>query len=136
MSIVSGPARQKVFLANLGKEVKVNFISLADDQWMKDEYDEDELKNWYEHSDIILGFFWHLVDDDSKQLITDKEFFELEGFEKKKVEFTCPVKKLEYIVQGDKEFDAIFQALIQTRKNSSRAVEEDDQKKSQETVST
>lgn len=112
--------REKVLLSKLGKEVFINPISIEDDEWMKEQFDQQALIDAFTkvNVDIIFALFWRLMDNDAKRLISRSVCIEWDGMVEKTIEIHDPVVKLKKIVAGAKEIMAIMTAIINTRKNS------------------
>ena len=53
-------SREKVYLAKLGKEVFLNPISIADDEWISEQWDTEALSKAFTQVDVsvIFGIFW------------------------------------------------------------------------------
>lgn len=112
--------REKVLLSRLGKEVHLNPISIEDDEWMSESFDQQELIEAFTkvNVDIIFAVFWRLLDVEAKRLISKATVVEWDGLVEKQVEVLDPIVKLKKIVAGAKEIMQIMTAIINTRKNS------------------
>lgn len=114
-------ARTQVVLKNIPKPLILNFMTLEDEQWVRDRFPAgflEELQNG--NIDALLGLFWRLLDNDSKRLIRDLKIVKWEGLNEIAVDFEDPSEKLKAIVGGgkDEEMTAIVNAIFETKDKS------------------
>jgi hypothetical protein len=127
------PQRESVYIAKLGKELRLNFITLADDAWIEENWTDQELtdglttKNF--NSEMLLALFWRALDDDGKKLVADAKLVKWEGLKSEVLEINDPVEKLKHLVSGSDELMAIGNAWINTRTKSNAEVIEIKKKK-------
>lgn len=112
--------REKVYLAKLGKEVFLNPISIADDEWISEQWDTDALQKAFTQVDVsvIFGIFWRLLDDEAKRLVSKVRLTRWEGTEESELVLPDPVEKLKHIISGAKEIVEIMKAIVETRRKS------------------
>lgn len=117
-------SREKVYLAKLGKEVFLNPISIADDEWISEQWDTEALSKAFTQVDVsvIFGIFWRLLDDDAKRLIVKVKLTQWEGTEEAELVLADPVEKLKHIISGAKEIVEIMKAIVETRRKSNPEV--------------
>lgn len=127
------PVKEKVFIAQLQREVTLNFITLRDDEWMSDKYGTEKLKTAFHGEsldlDVILGVFFRVLVKEDKELILKVKIQEEVDMEVRDIVFDCPVKKLRAIISGQKEITDIIVALTNTRIKSNPAIVEHLKKK-------
>lgn len=127
------PVKEKVFIAQLQREVTLNFITLRDDEWMSDKYGSEKLGTAFTGAgldiDVILGIFFRVLTKEDKESILKVKIVEEVDCELKEVSFTDPAQKMRAIVSGQKEITDIIMALTQTRMKSNPALVEDIKKK-------
>lgn len=133
------PTKEKVYLAQMQREVTLNFITMRDDEWMANKYGVEKLTTAFVGEtldiDVIFGIFFRvLTKEDKEAIIKIKVYEDADGDEMslKEVEFTDPVSKLKAIISGQKEITDIIIALTQTRMKSNPAVVEQLKKKALE----
>jgi len=115
------PKKPIVFLSNLQKEIKLNFITIADEEWMQEAFKAKTLEETIRGGEVkaFLSLFWRLMDDESKREIVNTKTVKFEGLEEIEIKFTDPVEKLSHIVAtNDSEIMAIFVAIAECRKLS------------------
>lgn len=136
MSITKQKPKEKVYLAVLGKEVTLNYITLADDDWLEASFGPSTIQQAFETVDmkIILQILWRLLDSDSKRLIREKKLTSWDDFEEIEINFSSPSEKLFHIVQGAEEVAAVMTAIYKTRVNSMPEARPDLEKKTQALV--
>lgn len=112
--------REKVHLARLGREVFLNPISIADDEWMGEQWDTATMQDAFTNVnvDILFAIFWRLLDDEGKRLVAKATIIEWDGLKEKQLEIEDPVLKLKKIVAGGKEILEIMKAIFETRRKS------------------
>lgn len=113
--------REKVHLSRLGKDVFVNPISIADDEWMGEQWDPATLQAAFTdvNVDILFAIFWRILDDEGKRLIAKASIVNWDGLREVPVEPTDdPVQKLKQVVSGGKEIIEIMTAIYETRRKS------------------
>lgn len=133
--------REKIRISSLKRDVFMNFITLADEAWMGDNWTVEEMGSYMEvntlNSDFLLAMLWRLMDDESKQAVANVEIFQWDGVTSKtKMEFTSPVAKLKHIVSGAVEIFDIYKALLMTRVKSMPEPRKNEEKKSPEEKSS
>ncbi len=128
MTTQAKPIKEKVFLAQLQREVVMNFITLRDDEWMLEKFGEEKLSTAFTGTsfdlDCVLAIFWRVLSKEDKESILKVKVVEEVGMELKEIQFDEPVKKLRAIIAGQKEITDIMQALVSTRIKSNPAVVE------------
>jgi len=133
MNAQKRPTKEKVFLAQMQREVTLNFITLRDDEWMSDKYGSEKLNTAFTGSgldiDVVLGIFFRVLSTEDKEAILKVRIVEENDMIIKEVVFDDPVKKLKSIISGQKEITDIIMALTQTRIKSNPAIVEDLKKK-------
>jgi hypothetical protein len=129
------PQRARVYLSKLDRDLVLNFITLADDKFIFDQWGgkADELFRRVD-IDMVLGLFWRLLDGESKAVVASTviEDWTLESVEPKQIEVKSPVEKLKYIVAGQRELFVIWSAILETRRKSDPELTENDLKKKTE----
>lgn len=129
--MLTRPARPSVFLKNLNKQIFVNFITVSDEEWIQEQYPNDQIiediKNGKPES--MLDLFWRLLDNDAKRLIKDAKIVKWDGFDEKEIEFDSPVEKLKNVISGADEVTAIINAVFRSNELS-QPLKEETQKKS------
>lgn len=112
--------REKVYLSKLEKEVFLNPISIADDEWMTEKWDKETLGNAFRdvNVDILFEIFWRILDVEGKRLIAKAQIIEYVGMKETVLEIDEPVEKLKKIVAGGKEIMSIMMAIYETRVKS------------------
>jgi hypothetical protein len=122
------PTREKVYLAQLQRDVTMNFITLRDDEWMLDKFGREKLQTAFAGEtldlDCILALFFRVLVKEDKENILKVKIFDDSEMELKEVVFDDPVKKLRAIISGQKEITDIIVALTQTRIKSNPYVVE------------
>lgn len=129
------PKRESVYIARLEKELRLNFITLADDEWIADRFSDEEIhaaftKPDHENAIVILTLFWRCLDDDSKRLVRDVKLvkFDDNGNEEVIDESHQPTR-MKYLISGEDELLAIMSAWVKTRRKSSPEILENAKKK-------
>lgn len=126
------PQRESVYIAKLGKELRLNFITLADDAWIDEQWTPEELtdgltKNF--NADMLLSLFWRSLDDEGKKMVADAKLVKWEGLKSEVLDINDPVEKLKHLVSGADELSAIGIAWIKTRTKSNAETTEIQKKK-------
>lgn len=129
--------REKIRISSLKRDVFMNFITLADEAWMGDNWTVEEMGQYMEvntlNSDFLLAMFWRLMDDESKQAVAALKVFQWDGVkeeDRKELSFDSPVEKLKHIVSGAVEIFDIYKALLMTRVKSMPEPKKNEEKKS------
>lgn len=127
------PEREKVYFSKLGKELFLDFISIADDEWMGEAYGEAKIRSAFGADgldiDVVLGVFWRILDADGKRIILSCKIEQYEDGNMKLLQFDDPVKKLKSIVCGQDEILSIMMAIGQSRIKSNPNMVENAKKK-------
>lgn len=127
------PTREKVFINHLNKEVVLNFITLRDDEWMKERFSEDTLTKAFTadgfNLDVIFSFFWRMLSVEDKKMMLAAKIYEESGMEVRELTFEDPIKKLYCIISGQGEISAIIAAIVNTRVKSNPVIAESLKKK-------
>lgn len=129
------PKRESVYIARLDKELRLNFITLADDEWIADRYSEEEIhaaftKPDHENAIVLLTLFWRCLDDDSKRLVRDVKLVKFDDDGKEEViEEAHQPSRMKYLISGEDELLAIMSAWVKTRRKSSPEILENAKKK-------
>ena len=127
------PVKEKVYIAQLSKEVVVNFITLRDDEWMHERFGKEKLSAAFTSAgldiEVILAIFFRLLTKDDKEFILKLKIFEEVDGELLIISFDNPVDKLKAIISGQRELTDIMTSIIQMRVKSNPAVIEDFKKK-------
>lgn len=112
--------REKVHLTKLGKDVFLNPISIADDEWIGEQWDTEALQKAFLSVDVtvIFAIFWRLLDDEAKRLVAKVRLTQWEGTSETELVLADPIEKLKHIVSGSKEIIEIMKAIVETRKKS------------------
>jgi len=113
--------REKVYLSRLDKEVFLNPISIADDEWMAEKWDTETLGKAFTevNVDILFEIFWRILDVEAKRMIAKVAIIEFDNLtEKAPLDFENPVDKLKKIISGGKEIFAVMMAIYETRRKS------------------
>lgn len=122
------PTKEKVYLAQMQREVVLNFITMRDDEWMADKYGVEKLSSAFVGEtldiDVIFGIFFRVLTKEDKEAILKVKVYEDHEMTVREVEFTDPVQKLKAIISGQKEITDIILALTHTRMKSNPAVVE------------
>lgn len=125
------PQKEKVFLAQLNREVVLNFITLRDDEWMLEKFGEEKLSSAFSGStfdlDVVLAIFYRVLNKEDKESILKVKVVEENPenpMELLEIKFDDPVKKIRAIISGQREITEIMQALVSTRIKSNPAVVE------------
>lgn len=118
--MLSRPARPSVFLKKLNKTVYVNFISIADEEWINERYPNGQIEKDMaaQKCEALFDVFWRLMDDDAKRLIRDAKLVKWDGMEEVEVTTDDPVEKLKYIVSGADEITAIISSVFRANELS------------------
>jgi hypothetical protein len=131
--------RTSVFFKTLNKNLFVNFITLADEEWINERYPNDTLLSALQSGDssVVLDIFWRLLDNDSKKLVSSAKLIVWDGMEEKILETKNPAEKLKHLVSGADEIKAILEAIFKTKENSNpEVVATSDEKKKNPTIET
>lgn len=114
------PSRKSVFLKTLNKNVFLNHITIADEEWFQDNYPEEKMVSIFAEKNIteILNIFWHLLDIEAKKAINSVRIMEFVDGKEVEKDFNDPAAKLKYIVSGSDEMLSIIQALFDTKQMS------------------
>lgn len=125
------PQKEKVFLAQLNRDVVLNFITLRDDEWMLEKFGEEKLASAFTGSsfdlDVVLAIFYRVLNKEDKESILKVKVVEENPenpMELLEIKFDDPVKKIRAIISGQREITEIMQALVSTRIKSNPAVVE------------
>ena len=123
--MLTRPAREKVFLKRLNKEVTLNFITIEDEEWLAEQWSTEELNRLWSQGDlnVILTVFWRFLDDDSKRLVAGVKLVRWEGAKEVVVKTTDPVEILKSVISGADEAKAIVQAMYGMRVKSNEQTE-------------
>jgi hypothetical protein len=123
-------SREKVYLSKLGKEVFLNPISIADDEWISEQWDAQTLEKAFTSVDVsvIFSIFWRILDDDAKRLVAKVRLTQWEGTQESELVVSDPVEKLKHVISGAKEIVEIMKGIIETRKKSNPEVAETQKK--------
>jgi len=123
--------REKVHLKKLGRDVTLEFFTIADDEYLIDKFGEDSIQNALMkfNAEIVLAIFWRQISDEGKRSISSCKIVQWEGLEEKEIQFNEPVEKLKYIVSGADELMAIWAAIIATKRKSMPEPQENAKKK-------
>lgn len=107
------PTRPSVYIKNLNKTVFVNFISIADEEWIAEEYPDGSLDKRFRSGDIdaVLNVFWRLLDDEAKRMIINARIKHWNGMNEVEYKTDDPVKKLKQIISGEDEIIGIIGAI-------------------------
>ncbi len=131
MTTQAKPIKEKVFLAQLQREVVLNFITLRDDEWMLEKFGEEKLSTAFTGNsfdlDVVLSIFWRVLGKEDREHILKVKVVEdnpENPMETVEVKFDDPIKKIRAIIAGQKEITDIMQALVSTRIKSNPAVVE------------
>lgn len=125
--------KEKLSLANMqGKELTLNFFTLADDRWIEETIPNANEKFQEYDFDVMLSILWRLLDDASKDLIASVKLMQWEGMERKPYVTDDPVEKLKRIVSGSVDLALIYVAIVNTRAKSSPPPKETAERKKQE----
>lgn len=116
------PTREKIYIKNLGKELYLNFMSLADEEWIQERFPEGLIKEMAkggkEAVEGLLSVFWRVMDNDSKRIILSIKMVKWEGVKEIPVDSDDPIERLRYVVSGSEEVNKIFDAIIRTNQKS------------------
>lgn len=125
------PERPKVFIKKLNKELRLDFVTIADEEWIRERYPNNSyLNNLRDGSvDTALDMFWHFIDDDSKKIVASSTIKKWEGMKEVEVQVDDPIEKLKYIVSGADEMKSILEALFTNGERSNPVPEETEKKK-------
>jgi len=127
------PQKEKFYIAQLGRDVVMNFITLRDDEWMVHEFTKEKLATAFTAQgfdiDVILAVCWRVLSVEDKKAILAVKVVEEVGMEIKEVAFNTPVEKMKAIISGQAEITAIYAALLNTRLKSNPYLMDDLKKK-------
>lgn len=123
--------REKVFIKKLGRDLYLDFFTIADDNWMSERYGAEKLGDALTNfdADIVLSVFWRALDSESKRLVVNTKIVEWEGMSERPLEFEDPAEKLKHIVSGASELLAIWSAIIETKRKSMPSQVDNEKKK-------
>lgn len=102
------------------RPIFLNQFSLADDEWKKEMFTEEQLVAAlkFQNIDVLLALIWRAIDDDAKRLISKVQVVKWEGTQEIEMQVEDPVEKLKLLMGQHKEILEAYIALITTLKNS------------------
>jgi len=118
--MLTRPARPSVFLKNLNKQIFLNFITISDEEWIQEQYPNDQILEDInnKNADSMFDLFWRLLDNDAKKLIRDAKIVKWDGFNEIEMPFDSPVEKIKHIISGADEVTAIMNAVFRSNELS------------------
>jgi len=123
--------RESVFVKKMNRDVFMNFITIQDDEWMLENWTQEELIEGLKsvNVNIVFAIFWRLMDDDAKRIVKNAVITQWDGLDEKILTFDDPVEKLKHIICGADELTGIIRAFVETRKKSSPDLKLNEKKK-------
>ncbi len=114
--------RASQFIKKLNSKIVLNFVSIADDEWMTDTYGADRIRDGLSIKnldyDVLFGVIWRLMDDESKRKIANFKVSEWDGLVEKPIVIADPILKIKHVIGGMDEIFGLLAALGETRVKS------------------
>jgi hypothetical protein len=122
--------RESVFLGKLNKKVFLNFFSIADEEWIKERWTQEQIDQslFTGELKVFLTIFWRFLDDEGKQLMKDFKVVDWdESGEKKEIVFQEIGDKLKHVIRPE-EIKPIYDAIWKSRNLSQPDAKENEKK--------
>jgi hypothetical protein len=129
--MLTKPTRPSVHIKKLNKTVYINLITIADEEWFKERFNDEELENDLLSGNVatILEIFWRLMDDEGKIAVRDCKIMGWDGFESVELKGLSPVEKLKRLISGGDEITAIVQGIFGSKEKAEPVKSENEKKK-------